>query len=106
MTGAIRQHYTKTLARVPGTDFKFANDAELDHIDHFMRQTGRSNELALGSVVMSDTRAEAGRASFLAVGCDLCHGNAGANIGTGNFNFNTGVESSRNPALVPARPTG
>jgi hypothetical protein len=100
MTGAIRQHYTKTLARVPGTDFRFASDTELDHIDHFMRQTGRSNELALGSVVMSDTRADAGRASFLAVGCNGCHGNAGANIGTGNFNFNTGVESSRNPALA------
>jgi mono/diheme cytochrome c family protein len=100
MTGAIRQHYPKTLARVPGTDFRFASDAELDHIDHFMRQTGRSNELALSNVVMSDTRADAGRTSFLTVGCNGCHGNAGANAGTGNFNFNTGVESSRNPALA------
>ena len=100
MTGAIRQHYTKTLARVAGTDFQLANATELDHIDHFMRATGRSNELALGNVVMSDTRADAGRTSFLTVGCDGCHGNAGANAGTGNFNFNTGVESSRNPALA------
>ncbi|TMQ11237.1 MAG: hypothetical protein E6J91_23580 [Deltaproteobacteria bacterium] len=100
MTGAIRQHYTKTLARVPGTDFRFASDAELDRIDQFMRRTGRSNELTLGTVVMSDTRAETGRTLFLQVGCDGCHGNAGANIGTANFNFNTGVESSRNPALA------
>jgi len=100
MTGAIRQHYTKTLARRPGRDFQLASDLELKHIDHYMRQTGRTNELALGTVVMSDSRAEAGRQSFLGVGCDLCHGNAGANSGASNFNFNTGVESSRNPALA------
>jgi hypothetical protein len=100
MTGAIRQHYTLTLARRPGIDFKLANDAELGNIDQFMRRTGRTNELALGNVVMSDPRAEAGRVSFLGVGCDLCHGNAGANVGTSNFNFNTGVESARNPALA------
>jgi hypothetical protein len=100
MTGAIRQHYTLTLARVPGRDFKLASDAELRQIDLFMRRTGRTNELALDTVVMSDARAEAGRTAFLAVGCNLCHANAGANVGTSNFNFNTGVESSRNPALA------
>jgi hypothetical protein len=100
MTGAIRQHYTLTLARRPGIDFQLANDTELDQIDQFMRRTGRTNELTLGTVVMSDPGAEAGRLSFLGVGCDLCHGNAGANSGTSNFNFNTGVESSRNPLLA------
>src|SRR5262245_35617791 len=102
MTGAIRQHYTKTLARVRGQDFRLANDTQLGQIDQFMRTTGRSNELVLGSVVMSDTRAETGRTLFQNVGCDLCHGNAGANIAgsNSNFNFNTGVESSRNPALA------
>ena len=100
MTGAIRQHYTKTLARVRGQDFRLANDTQLGQIDQFMRTTGRSNELVLGNVVMSDTRAENGRTLFQNVGCDFCHGNAGANIGTDNFNFNTGVESSRNPALA------
>ena len=52
---------------------------------------------------MSDTGADAGRNKFLAVGCDACHSNAGANAssgGGGNRNFNTGVESSRNPALA------
>jgi len=100
MTGAIRQHYTKTLARVQGTDFRLANDTQLGQIDQFMRTTGRSNELTLQSVVMSDTRADTGRTLFLNVGCNACHGNAGANIGSANFNFNTGVESSRNPALA------
>jgi hypothetical protein len=103
MTGAIRQHYTKTLARVAGTDFQLASDAQLDQIDRFMRRVGRSNELALSTVVMSDSGADAGRTKFLQVGCDLCHGNAGANANFGvggNRNFNTGVESSRNPALA------
>jgi hypothetical protein len=100
MTGAIRQHYTRTLARVAGTDFVLATGTELDRIDQYMRRTGRSNELALASVMMSDMGAETGRTLFLGIGCNACHGNAGANAGGANFNFNTGVESSRNPALA------
>jgi hypothetical protein len=70
-----------------------------------MRQLGRTSELELATVVMSDARAEAGRIAFLTVGgCDLCHTNAGANVapvfGGGNLNFDTGVESARNPALA------
>src|SRR5262245_38264352 len=102
-TGAITQHYTRTLDRVVGRDFRLATNAELDRIDLFMRQLGRTNELDLNTVVMSDARAEAGRAVFMTVGCNVCHENAGANIGLGiggNFNFNTGVESARNAGLA------
>jgi len=102
-TGAITQHYTKSLGRVADQDFRLANDGELDRIELFMRQLGRTNELSLATVTMSDARAEAGRAKFLTVGCNRCHNNAGANAGFGgggNRNFNTGVESARNPALA------
>jgi len=102
-TGAITQHYTKTLDRVAGRDFRLASSGELDRIDLFMRQLGRTNELDLNTVVMSDARAEAGRTVFMTVGCNVCHENAGANIGLGiggNFNFNTGVESTRNTGLA------
>jgi mono/diheme cytochrome c family protein len=102
-TGAITQHYTNSLARVVGEDFRLADDGELDRIAAFQRQIGRTNELALADVVMSDARAEAGRTKFLTVGCNVCHTNAGANAifgGGGNRNFNTGIESSRNPALA------
>jgi mono/diheme cytochrome c family protein len=102
-TGAITQHYTKNLARVVGRDFRLATSTELDKIELFMRQTGRTNELDLTTVVMKDARAEAGRARFLAVGCNGCHANAGANAGFGgggNRNFATGVESARHPALA------
>jgi len=102
-TGAITQHYTRSLDRVAGEDFRLATDEELDRIELFMRRLGRTNELDLATVAMSDARAEAGRGVFIAVGCDACHGNAGANLnfpGGGNFNFDTGVESARNPALA------
>jgi hypothetical protein len=102
-TGAITQHYTKSLSRTVGTDFRLADSGELDRIDHFMRQIGRLNELSLNNVVLSDAGAEAGRVKFLAVGCNGCHGNAGANSsfgGGGNGNFNTGVESARNADLA------
>jgi hypothetical protein len=102
-TGAITQHYTKSLNRVAGTDFRLATDGELDRIDLFMRQLGRTNELNLASVVMTDAGAEAGRTAFLTVGCNACHSNAGANAafgGGGNRNFNTGVESARVAGLA------
>jgi hypothetical protein len=103
LSGAITQHYTRSLARTSGTDFRPADDGELDRVELFMRQLGRTNELNLASVVMSDARAEVGRTTFLAVGCNTCHGNAGANAsfgGGGNRNFNTGVESSRSADLA------
>jgi cytochrome c peroxidase len=101
--GAITQHYPKRLNRVVGTDFRLATDTELARIDLFMRQLGRTNELTLTNVRMTDTRAENGRNVFLAVGCNGCHVNAGANAGFGvggNRNFNTGVESARNTGLA------
>jgi mono/diheme cytochrome c family protein len=102
-TGAIIQHYPKRLNRVAGTDFRLATDLELTRIDQFMRNLARTNELNLATVVMTDARAEAGRQTFLAVGCNGCHANAGANAsfgGGGNRNFNTGVESARNTGLA------
>lgn len=102
-TGAIIQHYTRSLERVEGPDFRLATDGELDRIDLYMRNLGRMNELNLASVTMSDAGAEAGRALFLTVGCNFCHQDLGANAalgGLGNQNFDTGVEGSRNPALA------
>jgi hypothetical protein len=104
-TGAIRQHYTRSLLRIEGTDFRLADSGELDKIAHFMTRLGRvaGNELALATVVMADAGADAGRTRFLSVGCHACHGNAGANASFGNGgnrNFNTGVEPARNSQLA------
>jgi len=102
-TGAIIQHYTQSLDRIEGEDFRLAVDGELDRIELFMKKLGRTNELALAAVAMTDAGAEAGRVTFLSVGCNGCHGNAGANAsfgGGGNRNFNTGVEDARNAELA------
>jgi cytochrome c peroxidase len=103
LNGAIVQHYPKTLNRVAGVDFRLAAAGELDRVDRFMREVGRTNELNLTAIVMADPGAEAGRQAFLTVGCNGCHGNAGANAsfgGGGNRNFNTGVETARSLTLI------
>lgn len=97
-TGAIFQHYTKSLARVAGTDFIQATSAELDAIDAFLKTIGRMNEIALGSVTLTDAGAASGRTTFTsaAARCNGCHSNAGANLANGvNQNFDTGVERVR-----------
>jgi cytochrome c peroxidase len=101
-TGAIFQHYTQTLAREEGPDFIQADAAELTAIDDFLRAIGRTNDLDLALVALSDSGAEAGRGTFMepAKRCNVCHDNAGANLSSGiNQNFDTGVERVRLAAL-------
>ncbi len=99
-TGAVIQHFTKTLNRVPDVDFRLPTEEELDAIEAFMLALGRQQDptlpLPLKGVV--PTR---GQEIFLDNGlgkCNLCHANAGAsaNFGAGtlgNANFSTGVEN-------------
>jgi cytochrome c peroxidase len=97
-TGAIIQHYPKSLNRTPGTDFVLATSDELDRIRVFLGTIGRMNELNLASLTLTDSGAEAGRVKFLdpAARCNGCHNNAGANTAAlTNRNFNTGVERAR-----------
>jgi mono/diheme cytochrome c family protein len=111
-TGAIIQHYPKRLNRVAGTDFRLATDLELTRIDQFMRNLARTNELNLATVVMTDARAEAGRQTFLAVGCNGCHANAGANASFGgggnpqNADGSFGNGTFNTTPLVEAADTG
>jgi hypothetical protein len=101
-TGAIFQHYTKSLNRVAGTDFILATNDELDAIRDFSGTIGRTEELNLSAASLSNADANAGRTTFLsaAARCNGCHSNAGANVGAGfNRNFNTGVEKLRLPEL-------
>ena len=98
-TGAIFQHYTKSLDRVAGVDFVQATPGELDAIDDFLRTIGRTNEIDVtNAVALTDTGAEAGRLEFIdpVNRCNGCHRNAGANVAAGfNQNFDTGVERLR-----------
>jgi cytochrome c peroxidase len=97
-TGAVIQHYPKSLNRVAGVDFVLPTSAELDAIGDFTRTIGRSNELDLNTVSLTDAGAMSGRGTFTsaAARCNGCHNNAGANVAAGfNRNFDTGVERAR-----------
>ena len=97
-TGAVIQHFTRTLNRVPGVDFRLPNDEELDALEAFQLSLGRPVELNL-PLDLKGLVARRGQEIFLdnSLGkCNRCHVNAGANSGFGggvnNANFNTGVE--------------
>lgn len=97
--GAVTQHFTLGINRVPGVDFRTATEQEGQAVATFMRDLGRTNEINLAGVSFSDAAANTGRQRFLAVGCNGCHNNAGANTGGVNQNFITNVEGARNVSL-------
>ncbi len=101
-TGAVIQHFTKTLARAPGVDFRLPTDEELDAMEAFQLSLGRQEELDL-PLPLKGVIPGRGQEIFQdnALGkCNACHFNAGANgdpavfgSGAGNLNFDTGVEA-------------
>jgi len=106
LDGAINQHFTKTLNRVPGTDFRPATDFERDVVASFQLSLGRQNDLDLPNVHFTLPAAELGKENFMdpAKGrCGVCHSNAGANfVKSGrNRNFNNGASASRTLGRIP-----
>ena len=80
--GAILQHMPKTLARVPGVDFRLPTDEELDALEAFMLTLGRQEELSLPLPLKGDL-ALRGQDLFIDRDnkngrCNVCHINAGA----------------------------
>jgi len=98
--GAVIQHFTRTLNRIPGVDFRLPTEEELEALEAFQLALGRQEDLAL-PLSLKGTVAKRGQEIFLdnSLGkCNVCHGNAGANASLGgqdanNANFNTGVEN-------------
>jgi hypothetical protein len=102
MIGAIIQHYTKTLNRVPGVDFTMPTVAELDALEAFQKSLGRRENLKLagpGALKLKAEKASKGQEIFNNPGtiinpinggflftqpskgagrCLLCHFNGGA----------------------------
>jgi len=96
-SAAVKQHFTRSLDRVEGTDFVLPTDEQLDSMEAFMLSTGRLSELDLRNVRLTDAAAVAGKVSFGF--CQICHLNAGAGIGGGfNLNVTTGVERAPDPS--------
>jgi hypothetical protein len=102
MIGAIIQHYTKTLNRVPGVDFTMPTVAQLDALEAFQKSLGRRQNLKLagvGALKLKSEKASKGQEIFNNPGsiinplngtllfsqpsqgagrCILCHFNGGA----------------------------
>jgi hypothetical protein len=105
----VTQHFTRTLKRVAGQDFRLPTDRELDAMEAFQLSLGRQAELVL-PLALKNPQVARGQELFRlgaaqgGGGCNACHGNAGANAafgGGGNRNFRTGVENQRDrPAVL------
>lgn len=97
--GAVRQHFTKDLARDdigsdPSDDFRFPTHEELNAMEMFQRALGRQTDPDLSALTFKNPIAAVGKGLFTGTGCNNCHNNAGANVAPGgpNLNFATGVE--------------
>ncbi len=102
-TGAVIQHFPRSLKRVRNVDFVLPTERQLLAMEAFQLSLGRQADIDLAVVEFLDDRVENGKVVFLnqtpntpGMGqCNRCHGDAGANISfadLGNRNFNTGVE--------------
>jgi cytochrome c peroxidase len=91
--GAIIQHFTKTLNRKPGVDFRIPTEEELDALEAFQLFTGRQtiSDFQPSTVTPTDPRAANGSNLFFNVGCStFCHTDMSGFVDA-NGNFNTGV---------------
>jgi hypothetical protein len=88
--GAIMQHFTKTLARRPGVDFRVPTEEELDALEAFQLFTGRQKPVDFTQSPPSNPRAQNGQNLFLGTGCTFCHTDVFGFVDS-NLNFDTGV---------------
>jgi cytochrome c peroxidase len=101
-TGAVMQHFPKTLNRIPGVDFRVPTEHELDAMEAFQRSLGRQENIDIAALSFVDPAVERGRAAFISSpsrdggtrGCGGCHVNGGTNDGQRD----TGV------AMLPTAP--
>jgi cytochrome c peroxidase len=116
--GAVRHHFARTNARIPGIDFRCPTSTELSQMTAFQEYLGRQYptgtplELALKAgtsfpgtqvstlqpvITFNDTTAELGKDIFLDpnAGCQFCHFNGGASLSASNVR----TEPFGNPPL-------
>ncbi len=113
--GAIKAHMTKTLNRVPGVDFRYATDEELDALEAYILTLGRQEELSLPLPLKGEV-ARLGQELFIDkdqknARCNTCHINASGSamsadartqgrwVNLGSLHLNTGEENLTNPLL-------
>jgi cytochrome c peroxidase len=103
--GAVIQHLTKTLNRVPGVDFRQPSLFELQALEAFQLSLGRDSEITL-PLNLTNPIVARGQELFNLGGpnnpsCFGCHLNGGATVSApipdpgANFNFNIGAEDQQ-----------
>ena len=97
---AVAQHFPKTLARVPGVDFRPPTPHERDALAAFMESLTLPPDgiVELAALVTSAAAARGEDLFFGAAKCSVCHGGP---LFTDNGFFDTGV-TQRPVNLVPA----
>lgn len=112
--GAVTQHFTKSLNRFVGQDFKLPKENQLDAMEAFQLSLGRSKDFILNNITFTDENVNTGKGLFIngsgrpgfAGTCNFCHADAGANVKAAtvgapkdeNRNFNTNIEARVHPA--------
>jgi cytochrome c peroxidase len=95
-TGAVVQHFTRSLDRTAGTDFRLPTDDELDAMEAFQLALGRQDNPTIAAIQLKNPAANLGRVQHNGPNarCNVCHVNAGANSPAAaptNRNFDIGV---------------
>jgi hypothetical protein len=96
LEGAIAQHFPRTLARVPGRDFRLPTQAEADLVEAFQLFLGRSHEIDTTRLGFTDGSAQRGQAlatSAQTGKCFICHASL---LGLADFfeNFDQGINQA------------
>jgi cytochrome c peroxidase len=118
-TGAVTQHFTTSLQRIPNSHFKLPKNKQLDAMEAFQLSLGRDRDPDLAKITFNDAAVQAGKLIFnngtgdpnAGGRCAVCHNNGGANFSPlnpapapnttfPNRNFNTNVEDVPNPARM------
>ncbi len=105
--GAVTQHFTRSLERVAGRDFRLPTEHQLDAMEAFQLSLGRFTDFDLMKITFQDPNVETGRALFVSGtgdpeaggSCGFCHRNAGAlSTNLQNRNFDSNIEAATHPA--------
>lgn len=113
--GAVRQHFTKTLARrevggIQPRDFRFPTSNELDALEAFQLSTGRQSDLSL-PLTLKGALANLGQTMFMTnpnnpqnISCNTCHLNAGAIFSGAGVDQGTNANRDTNVEELPNQP--
>jgi len=108
--GAVAQHFTKTLNRVPGVDFRVPSNLELDALLAFQLSLGRQADVNLASMTFKSLVVEFGKNVFQDQDpvnggrCSLCHDNASANRPPNNANAGKNTIANTRVELTASTP--